>query len=712
MQPDQNPDINAQEEKPETVSETVTNKTEKISKKPKKQLAKKEREAIISMLKGTPFPEAKVAKPKPAKAKKTASQIKKLEKAEIVDLLHDKKATVETPKKETTSEVPKQQISKKENKQIRMLLSGSFDQKSSSTDHSTFEDDIDYDQLNKQELVELLEEVVEEKDISKIKSQIAKIKSAFYHQNKDDIESEKQAFIADGGDAEKFEHVSDPLEQRFNNAFGKYRHNKSKYAEELEKEKQQNLQLKQNVLESLKELISSEETLKKTYDEFKQLQDEWKQIGMVPATELSNLWQNYHFLVEKFFDKVRINNELRDLDLKKNLELKIELCEKAEELLMEKSIIKSFKLLQKYHDEWREIGPAPMDKKEELWDRFKAATDKINQRRKEHYKNVQEDQQKNYETKLELISQVEDVLANQNESIKDWQKNTQKINNLFKLWKSSGRAPRAKNDEVWEKFKGLLDSFFESKRAFFNELKVEQTNNYNLKLDLCINAEALKDSDDWKNTTNELIKLQKEWKNIGPVPRRHSDKIWKRFRSACDHFFNRKSEYFKNIHVVEDENLAKKKEIIKALKAYKVANNKEKDLNAIKEFQRQWLEIGFVPFKVKDTIQDEYREAIDKLISAMDINKIELTKADFENKIEMLKAAPDSDRRLSKEFFNVENKIKKIKEDVALWENNIGFFSNSKQSELLKKEFQVKIDKAKKEITALKAKLKMLREVD
>ncbi|PLW93363.1 MAG: DUF349 domain-containing protein [Marinilabiliales bacterium] len=710
MQPDQNPDLKVQEEKPETVKKTVKKETEKKINKPKKQLTKKEREGIVSMLKNEAVPVPSVKKAKPKQSKKTTSQIKKPEKVEIVDLLKDKKVT-EPASEDESSKGPIKQISKKEKEEIRMLLSGGFTEKKPSSEELV-QDEIDYDQLNKQELVELLEDVVEEKDVSKIKSQVAKIKTAFYHQNKDDIESERQAFIADGGDAEKFEHVSDPLEQRFDAAFSKYRHHKSKFAEELEKEKQLNLQLKIKVLENLKELINSEETLKKTYDEFKNLQDEWKQIGMVPATELSNLWQNYHFLVEKFFDKVRINNELRDLDLKKNLELKIELCEKAEELLMEKSIIKSFKLLQKYHDEWREIGPAPSDKKEELWDRFKAATDKINQRRKDHYKDVQEDQQKNYEAKLQLIGQVEEILANPNDSLKDWQKNTQKINNLFKLWKSTGRAPRAKNDEVWEKFKGLMDSFFESKRAFFNELKDEQTNNYNLKLDLCINAEALKDSEDWKNTTNELIKLQKEWKKIGPVPRRNSDKIWKRFRSACDHFFNRKSEYYKNIHVVEDENLKKKKEIIKAIRAYKVANNKEKDLKAIKEFQRQWLEIGFVPFKEKDTIQDEYRDVIDKLISTMDINKIELTKADFKNKIEMLKAAPDSGRRINQELFNVENKIKKIKEDVALWENNIGFFSSSKQSELLKKEFQVKIDKAKKEINTLKAKLKMLREAE
>jgi hypothetical protein len=711
MQPDQNPDLHVQEEKSEAVSEAVKKETQETNQKKEKQLADKENEWIIQMLKGEHVPLVPEKKTPKKKSKKLVSQIDKSEKAEILDMLKGKKLPQDTEAESKTKEQTRKQISNKEKEQIRLLLSGGYAEKEGAVEDMGA-NEIDYNQLNKQELVELLEEVVEEKDISQIKLQVAKIRTAFNHHNKDDIENEKQAFLAEGGDAEKFEHFSDPLELRFNAALSKYRHNKSKYAEELEKEKQHNLQLKLNVLENLKQLINSEETLKKTYDEFKNLQEEWKQIGMVPAAELSNLWQNYHFLVEKFFDKVRINNELRDLDLKKNMELQIELCEKAEELLMEKSIIKSFKLLQKYHDEWREIGPAPRDKKEELWDRFKAATDKINLRRKDHYKEVQEEQQKNYEAKLELIRQAEEVLTQQNERIKDWQKSTQKINELFRLWKSTGRAPRAKNDEVWESFRTVMDSFFENKRAFFNELKEEQTNNYNLKLDLCTNAEALKDSDDWKNTTNELIRLQKEWKKIGPVPRRHSDKIWKRFRSACDHFFNRKSDYYKNIHVVEEANLKKKKDLVNAIKAYKVTNEKKKDLEAIKEFQRQWLEIGFVPFKQKDSIQDEYREVVDKLISAMDINKIELTKADFKNKIEMLKAAPDSDRRLSQELFSVENKIKKIREDVALWENNIGFFSDSKQSELLKKEFQVKIDKAKKEIAALKAKQKMLRETE
>jgi len=707
MRPDQNPDI-VQEEKPETAKEAVKKEIEvkKTTKRKKKQLTKKEREWITSMLKDEHAP---VKADKKSKSKEVIPQIDDVEKQEIAGLLTEKESPEKVDIPEKPSESVKRQINEKEKEQIIMLLGGDFAKDTPASEKRLVED-IDYESLNKQEMVELLEEVVQDKDFSKIRSKVAKLKTAFYHRNKEDLENEKKAFVAEGGEIEKFIHSSDPLEQRYNAAFAIYRHNKSKYAVELEKQKQQNLQLKLKVLEDLKELINSEETLKKTYDEFKRLQEEWKQIGMVPASELSNLWQNYHFLVEKFFDKVRINKELRDLDLKKNLELKISLCEKTEELFLEDSIIKSFKLLQKYHDKWREIGPAPMDKKEELWDRFKAATDKINLRRKEHYKEVQEQQQKNYETKLELIEQVEEINANQSESLKEWQKSTDKVNELFKIWKSTGRAPRAKNDEVWDKFKSTLDGFFESKREFFNKLKDEQTNNYNLKLDLCAQAEAIKDSDDWRNSANELIKLQKEWKEIGPVPRRHSDKIWKKFRSACDHFFNKKSEYYKNIHVVEEDNLKKKQDIIKLIKSYKTKKDKEKDLEVIKDFQRQWLEIGFVPFKEKEAIHDEYRDTIDKLISGMEINKLELTKSDFQNKIEMLKAAPDAGRRLSKERFNVENKIKKVKEDVALWENNIGFFSNSKQSELLKKEFQDKIDKAKKEISMLQAKMKMLRE--
>ena len=426
------------------------------------------------------------------------------------------------------------------------------------------------------------------------------------------------------------------MDIRFREAFNHYKQNKARHSEEAEKVKVLNLQRKLDLLEELKALINSEETLKKTYDEFKNLQDTWKEIGMVPAAELRNLWQNYHFLVEKFFDKVRINKELRDLDMKKNMEQKIELCEKAEELLMEKSIIKSFKLLQHYHEKWREVGPVPSDVKEDIWERFKGASDKINQRRKDHYKELQGQQQSNFNAKRALVEKAEEILAITPESLKDWQSKTDQVNELVRMWKSIGRAPNEHNDEVWQQFREKLDGFFTTRRNYLNELKDQQINNYNLKLDLCVRAESFAESEDWKEITRELINLQKEWKKIGPVPRKHSDKIWKRFRSACDQFFERKSSHFKNQHGFEEENLKKKQELVAKIVGFEMQNQKSADMEALNGFQREWVEIGHVPFQMKDKIQHEYREAIDNLMNKMHLSKSEATVTDFKTRVESL----------------------------------------------------------------------------
>jgi hypothetical protein len=390
------------------------------------------------------------------------------------------------------------------------------------------------------------------------------------------------------------------------------------------------------------------------------------------------------------------------------MELKIELCEKTEELLLEKSVVKSFKLLQKYHDQWREIGPAPSEHREDLWERFKASTHKINQRRKEHYKELQEEQEKNYEAKVAMCEKAEELLQELPTTLKTWNQQTDKMNGLLKLWKTIGRANRQQNDEIWARFKSSLDQFFKAKREFFSKLKEQQENNYNLKLDLCAQAEALKDSEDWNTATKTLINLQKEWKEIGPVSRRNADKIWKRFRSACDHFFNHKKDHFKNIHGEEDENLKLKQALVEEINNYKISKDKSANLEALKAFQSKWMEIGFVPFKMKDKIQTDYREAIDQLIDKMDINKQELSASGFQNKVEMLKSAPDAGRRLSKERGFISGKIKSLQEDLQVLENNIGFFSSSKQSNLLKLEFEKKIEKAKKEIDGLKDKLRIL----
>lgn len=677
-QPDQNPEIevNNQEEKSESTENKVEEKVEKQEQSKSPQISETEKTGIVSMIQG----KAIESDPKP-----------------------ELEAAVKEETSSNTKEDEVREINDAEKEDIILLL-----HEDTGHEHDDPYANINFDELNKQELVEIIEDVVQEKDIAIIKAQVAKINAAFYKINKEEIDDELEKFISGGGKKEDFSHSADPLENRFAQALSIYRHNKARFSQDLEKQKQVNLKLKQDLLEELKDLVGSEETLKKTYDEFKIIQDKWKEIGMVPATELRNLWQSYHFLVEKFFDKVRINRELRDLDLKKNLEAKIELCEKAEELLVEKSILKSFKMLQHYHDKWREIGPVPTDVKEDIWERFKGITEKINQRRKEYYKEVQVQQQANYEAKLALCEKAKEVVDQPVDTLKGWQSSTDKINELFKLWKTIGRAPKAKNDEVWATFKGYLDSFFNAKREYLNELKDQQLNNYNLKLELITKAESFKDSTDWNHVTRELIGLQKEWKKIGPVPRKYSDKIWKKFRAICDEFFNRKAEHFKSVHDVEEVNLQNKNALIDEISGFKVGSKKEKNLEALKDFQKRWIEIGFVPFKEKDKVQNKYRKAIDELISKMDVNKSELSSRDFKDKVELLKTSPDAGKKLSKERAFISNRIRSMQEDLSVWENNIGFFSSSKQSDKLKQEFEKKIQKAKEEIDALKAKLRML----
>ena len=572
------------------------------------------------------------------------------------------------------------------------------------------ETEYDFSTLNKLQLIEILEETVQDTDVVKIKDKVVSIKSNFLRICKEERDQEMEQFILDGGDKENYEHVEDPLESRFRAAFNIFRDNKIKFNESLEEQKVANLQQKNAILEELKQLISSEETLKKTYDEFRNLQDRWKEIGQVPAGEITNLWNNYHFLIEKFYDKVKINRELRDLDLKKNLEAKIELCEKTEELLLEKSVTKAFKLLQKYHDEWKEIGPVPQEKKDEIWERFKNTTDKINQVRREHYSKIQDEQQANLDAKTAICVKIEEVLNDSINSIGAWQKKSNEVNELFKVWKSIGPAQKKQNDEIWNRFKGSMDLFFNNKKEFFSRLKEQQIDNYNRKIQLCVEVEAIAESKEWKKATDQIKKLQEEWKKIGPVPKRHSDKIWKRFRSACDAFFTSKSEHFSGVKGVEEENLRLKKELLERIKAYELKKERSENMAAIKGFQREWMAIGYVPMKYKDSTQNEYRSLIDGLFDKMKANENEISTAEYRNMVEGLKDDPESRDKVRKERNILTNKITKLREEIIVLENNIGFFSGSKQSELMRAEYEKKISRAKNEVKVLEAKLKILNE--
>jgi len=567
----------------------------------------------------------------------------------------------------------------------------------------------DYGHMTREQLVSLLEETVQNVDVNDIKSKVSYIKVAYLAlTNKERQELYQNAAATE--EAENFE-ISDPLEDRFKAAFGIYKHNKFRFTEDQEKVKVSNFEAKKKILDELKVLINSEETLKKTYDEFKALQEEWKGIGMVPKSEAQGLWQNYHFLIEKFFDKVKINKELKDLDLRKNLERKIELCEKAEELVLESSITQSFKRLQELHEEWKEIGPVAQDKREEVWDRFKTATEKINDRRHEFYKEIQGELEANYAAKVLLCEKAEQLVASEFNSIKQWQDSTQQVNELLKMWKSVGQAPQKVNNEIWNRFKAQLDQYFSNKKDYFGKLKDQQLNNYNLKVELCLQAESHKESTDWKNSSRELIKLQDEWKKIGPVPRKHSEKIWKRFRTACDEFFNKKNEYFKGMQASEGDNLKIKLDILNKVTEFEFSDNKQESLAKVKELQRQWMETGHVPIKEKDRIQTEFKAAVNKIYDKLKVEMQEAHHSNYRSRFENVKDQPDAGRIINRERSGLQTKIDSLKEEILLWENNIGFFAKSKQANLLKTEFEGKIAKAKEELASLEAKAKILKNV-
>ncbi len=558
------------------------------------------------------------------------------------------------------------------------------------------------------ELVDLFEDILNKYNIQSIKGNISTIRNIF----RDKILAEKQiaidAFIANGGEKEDFTIPESEVEIKFNQLLKLYKSKKTEHVEKLELKKVENLKFKEQLLEELKLLIDSTEPLKIINDKFREIDERWKNAGPVPQKDYSSLWKSYHFSVERFFDKVRQYRELKDLDYKKNLELKIELCEKAEELIVEKSVTKSFKLLQLYHDQWKEIGPVPEDKKDEIWERFKTCTDRINERRKEYYEERQNELQTNYKAKLVLCENIEELCNKEYSLIKEWNEVSDKLTELLKVWKTIGPAPKEVNDQVWERFKNNLDIFFVNKKNYLEKIKDEQLENYNKKVNLCIKAESIVDRTDWNKATAEILELQKEWKTIGVVSRKQSEAIWKRFRSACDKFFEKKSNYFAHAKEHEQENLAKKELLIKTILEFEYTENTNEDFEKLKNFQREWNEIGHVPMKDKERLYREYKKALDDHFDKLKINSNDIRKNNYKSRIDSIMESPNADKVIDKERRFLQNKATQLKEDIQLWENNIGFFVKSKNAQLLTAEFQKKIDDARVELKDIETKIKLL----
>ena len=568
----------------------------------------------------------------------------------------------------------------------------------------------DYSNNTREELVAAMKELLG-MDVQKIKNRVAAIRNRFNELNREVQNAAFEKFIAEGGNKDDYQNENDAVAEEMHRLQDQYRAMRQKHIEELEEQKKRNLEAKQALIEEMRQLIDSEEEQVRTaMDKFNSIQERWKAIGEVPREQMNDLWQNYHFQIEQFFAKLKINRELRALDQKRNLEEKIKLCESAEELIMEPSVTKAFKGLQDLRARWKEVGPVPAEQNEEIWQRFCNAANQIDERRKEYYDQRKEEQESNLLAKQALVEKATELTEKQPTSTKEWNDTTAALDELLKVWKSIGPVPREVNEDIWTKFKGMIDKHYSEKKEYFGAIRDEQESNYQKKVDLCLKAEAIAKREDWKKATEELLELQQEWKSIGTTSRKVSEKVWQRFRKACDEFFAKKSEFFAERRTSESENLAQKEAILGELKAHQFGEDREENLAAIKEFQRRWAEVGFVPMAEKDRLHKEFRGEIDRIFEQLKISAREAEETAYRERIK--NAGGDARKFVNNEKAELQEKIEKLRSDLSLWENNLGFLASSKQADLLKQEFEKKMQGARQQIALMQAKLRILNEAE
>lgn len=560
-----------------------------------------------------------------------------------------------------------------------------------------------YAEKSKEELLDTFGRMLAEQPVQAIRHDVEALKIAFYRLRRAEVETARRAFIEGGGAEEEFVPTVDGAEVRLKELFKEYRSRRDEFIANLEAEKEQNYRTKLAIIDELKELIDSDETLNHTFTKFRELQQRWKETGPVPLQQVKDLWETYNLHVENFYNFIKINKELRDLDLKKNYEQKVALCEQARALVLEPSIVEAFHKLQKLHDEWRETGPVANEYKEALWERFKAASSRINKQHQEHFEALKAEQVKNLELKTELCVAAEELCAQPSTTRKEWNKASERLLEIQKTWKTIGFAPKKDNNRIYERFRTACDKFFEAKRAFYAGVKTEMDHNLQLKNELCEAAESLSESEDWKATTEELIALQARWKEVGAVSRRHSDAVWKRFRAACDKFFERKAAHFSGVDSAYEENLQKKLALLDEMAAADVAAG---GFEVIRDFQRRWGEIGFVPIKQKESVQKRYKAVVDAMFDTLRGTERDRSMNRFRDKVSVLKAS--GDRRLHAERERLYNKVRQMEQEIALLENNIGFFAKSKNAEALVADVRAKIDRIRSEMAAAIEKVKLI----
>ncbi len=559
-----------------------------------------------------------------------------------------------------------------------------------------------YQEFGREELLKEFQTLLSANDFELLKQRANVIKKIFDEKSKEVYAKALEQFLEEGGNKEDYKNELDQLDIDFRKLYDEYRERRQKFLEKQEQDKVDNLEKKKAVLEELRELLQQEGSLKEIYDTFNQIQTKWKEIGAVPRSDANFLWESYHFLIEKFYDKVKINRELLEIGMKK----KIALCERVESLLLEPSINDSFRQLQECHQLWKEIGRVSADKSDEIWERFKKASDAVNKRCQEHYEKIREEQNNNLLAKTALCEKLEELLKAERVTAKQWNEVTLGVNELFELWKTIGPVPKEDNEKIWDRFKKTIDKFYEDKKDAFAKMKESQDENYQKKVELCLQAEVIAERNDWKRATEDLLKLQEEWKNIGYVAKKQSDKLWLRFREACDKFFERKSQDYQNRKQSESENIAKKEALIQAVKEFSFTEDKQHNLDVIKDFQRQWAEVGYVSTSERNRLYAEFRKAIDAHFDKLQMDSMESNLNNYKMRLESV----DGKRNISREKKEFMDQIQRLQNDLNVWENNLGFLASSKQADLLKAEFDKKIEKAKAEIQLLKAKVKLLEE--
>ena len=566
---------------------------------------------------------------------------------------------------------------------------------------------VNYSEKTLAELIRLFEELVQNEERMKMSKEAEAIKSAFYKRLQKE-KAEAGIVVADAApEVEETEEVQPvvedtvsenpfaEVERGFKDLYNKYKKERAEYNRQLEKEREDNLAAKEAVIADLKMLLEKQEDVNATFPEFREIQNRWRAIGPVPAQSYRNINETYQLYVEQFYDMVKINRELRDLDFKKNLEAKEQFCEVAERLSENPNVVEAFRELQKLHEQWKEFGPVAKEYRDQIWDRFKAATAVINKKYQAFFEGIKEQQAENLVKKTALCEKVEEIAEREVTNSNEWNAFSKEIEDIQKEWKTIGFASKKENQKIYDRFRAACDKFYGRKRDFYTEYKDSINSNLEKKISLCEAAEALKSSTEWKKATDQFISLQKQWKEIGAVPRKKSEQLWKRFRAACDEFF---AERDKNAKPENDfyGNLKAKQRLIEEIKAYELKND-ESDAAAMQDFQKRWQEIGFVPFKEKDNIAQAYKEALNA--------KFPHNGRGNNRRARGGKPALSEKERLIQKYHQLE-------QDIVTYENNIGFFSMSKNSAPLVKQMEDRIAQSKQELKALAEQIRVLTEAE